>query len=314
MKASAIKELHVKARTRPSHLFSQWPLLARQLRNAPHVALFLDFDGTLTPLRHRPGEVCLDEPTRAVLRWLARQRHVTVWVISGRRLADVRARVNLPAIGCVGLHGWERQDDTRSSSPSVSSIRRGRRLLAEGVKPLPKIWLEDKGPVSVVHYRGAPVGVVRRASAVVHQVVRLLEPALRVLPGKDVWEVLPREFEGKGAAVNALLSELPVGTLPVYVGDDITDESAFAALPSGVTIRVGRGRLNEMIAADDGTGDGVKVRFTMARFTVRNPREVRKFLERVAEEIKNRGGQTKKLEHPKPAHKAARTNQPGKPH
>jgi trehalose 6-phosphate phosphatase len=274
---------------RSPHLFDRWPLVARRLRSAPHLALFLDFDGTLTPLQRRPGDVRLDAPTRTVLCWLARQPAVTLWVISGRRLADLRRRVKFSGIGCVGLHGWERRG-TVANSRSAKLTAQARRLLADGVRNLPKVLVEEKGPVSVVHYRGARVGVVRRASAVVHQVVRRLEPALRVLPGKDVWEVLPREFKGKGATVKVLLAKLPPGTLPVYIGDDITDESAFAALPRGVTVRVGSPRLDEVpaVSADAARLHRPKARFTQAAFTLRNPREVRKFLERVAEEIRIR--------------------------
>ena len=93
-------------------------------------------------------------------------------------------------------------------------------------------------------------------------------PDLRVLPGKKVWEVLPAEVLGKGAAVLALVAQLPQPALAVYVGDDASDESAFRALPEGLTVRVGRER------------------FTQARFRLRNPEEVREFLERLDAELR----------------------------
>ena len=82
-----------------------------------------------------------------------------------------------------------------------------------------------------------------------------------------VTEVLPREIKGKGAAVRALLAEFPRPVLSIYVGDDTSDESAFQALPQGVTVRVGRPRR------------------TNARFELRNPEEVCIFLQRVEAEI-----------------------------
>ena len=108
-----------------------------------------------------------------------------------------------------------------------------------------------------------------------------------MLLGKEVWEILPPELQGKGEAVTALLAELPAGTLPVYIGDDVTDESAFAALSDGITIRVGLPRLDgpRSIAAAAGSSRAVKARFTRADFTLRSPREVREFLERVEKEI-----------------------------
>jgi len=129
--------------------------------------------------------------------------------------------------------------------------------------------------------------VVRRGSIIVYQVLRRFQPKLRMLLGKEVWEILPRELHGKGEAVTELLAELPPGTLPVYIGDDVTDESAFAALSEGVTIRVGPPRLDgpRSIAAAAGSSRALKARFTRADFTLRSPREVREFLERIENEI-----------------------------
>ena len=89
--------------------------LTKLLRKAPHVALFLDFDGTLTPLRQRPEDVALDAETRTVLSRLANHSRVTVWVISGRRLEDVRRRADVPRVRCAGLHGWERSSNAPES-------------------------------------------------------------------------------------------------------------------------------------------------------------------------------------------------------
>ena len=70
------------------HLFVGWNEVARRLRNAPSIALFLDFDGTLSPLRPRPEDVRLSGSMRSIVSNLARKAHVRVWVISGRRRAD----------------------------------------------------------------------------------------------------------------------------------------------------------------------------------------------------------------------------------
>lgn len=80
--------------------------------------------------------------------------------------------------------------------------------------------------------------------------------------------MLPRDIPGKGQAVREVLEKLPAGTFPIYVGDDASDESAFAALPHGLTIRVG------MIC------------FTRAMYRLRNPAEVRLFLEKLEAEIR----------------------------
>ena len=130
------------------------------------------------------------------------------------------------------------------------------------------VWIEEKGPIFAVHVRGASPRAARRAGDVVGRVTKAFEPNLRVLPGNKVWEVMPQELGGKGAAVRALLGEMPAGTLPLYMGDDTTDESAFAALVGdGITVCVGP-------------------RPTNAKFHLRGPLDVRRCLKRLERELR----------------------------
>ena len=89
------------------HLFACWSHVSARLREARRIALFLDFDGTLTPLRARPEEVRLSTRMRRVIPVLERSPRIRVVVISGRRQADVRARMRIPGVRYLGLHGWE---------------------------------------------------------------------------------------------------------------------------------------------------------------------------------------------------------------
>jgi trehalose 6-phosphate phosphatase len=88
-----------------------------------------------------------------------------------------------------------------------------------------------------------------------------------VVPGDLVWEVLPREIRGKGHAARRQWRLWAAGALPIYIGNDGTDESAFGTLAQGLTVRVG------------------PVRRTRARYFLRNPAEVARFLERLGEEV-----------------------------
>ena len=201
----------------------------------------------------------LDLPLRRVLRGLARHKRLTLYVISGRRLAELRKLVPVRGIRLLGLHGWEGRD-----VPPLDEERRllqkAKQLLDQRLSNTPEIRLEDKGLGLAVHYRGAPLRAVRLARAIVREVLRALGPQIHMVPGHKVWELLPRQISGKGAAVSALLSKLPQPTLAIFVGDDATDESAFRALPRGLTIRVG------------------KHPRTKARFLLRSPEEVKMFL------------------------------------
>jgi trehalose-phosphatase len=253
--------------SRPRHLFDEWATVRERLHAARHVALFLDFDGSLVPLRRRPEQVWLDEAGRRLLRRLARHPRVTLVMISGRRHADLRKRVNVPAARYLGLHGWERGNGTSARPGTRRLMLLSRRMLAERLRGLPGIWIEDKGPVFVAHYRDASASTTRRARQILRETLDWLEPDLRVLAGRKVWEMVPQELRGKGAAVSRVLEGMPKGTLSVFVGDDVSDERAFAALRGELTVRVGRPRR------------------TRAHFRLRNPGEVRTFLDRLLGEL-----------------------------
>ncbi len=92
------------------HLFHCWPQVVQRFEAKPTIALFLDFDGTLVPIQARPEDVWLDDDTRRTLLRLVRSPRFRVWIVSGRRRADVRARVRVPGIRYLGLHGWEGRD------------------------------------------------------------------------------------------------------------------------------------------------------------------------------------------------------------
>jgi trehalose 6-phosphate phosphatase len=232
------------------------------------LVLFLDFDGTLASIRRNPDQVWLGKGVRSVVSRLARHARVTLCLISGRRLADLRRRAPVPGARYIGLHGGERDSGEGPGREAREILRRLARRATQLLQHLPGIWVEDKGISFVVHYRDAPRASIRRARDVVRETVDLCKAHVRVLDGKKVWEVLPRAVAGKGAAVRALLAELPAPALPLYVGDDVTDESAFAALRRGITVRVGPPHP------------------TRARFRLRDPEEVRVFLERLEREIR----------------------------
>jgi len=251
----------------PQHLFDCWSQVAERVRSADRLALFLDFDGTLASFRTRPEEVTLSDSTRRVLTRLGCHLQVRLFILSGRRLADLENRVGVPGLCYFGLHGWEGPNTATPKATARRVLHRVKRQVELELAGLRGVWIEEKGPILAVHVRGAAPHAVRRAGDIVGRVTKAFEPHLRVLPGNKVWEVMPQELEGKGAAVRALLREMPAGTLPVYVGDDTTDESAFAVLRHGITVCAGP-------------------RPTKAKFQVRGPREVRRFLEKVERELR----------------------------
>jgi trehalose-phosphatase len=224
--------------------------------------LLLDFDGTLVPIVDNPDGVCLDPPVRRVLGRLAQHPGTSVYIMSGRRLADLRKRARVPGVHLLGLHGWERDGATLPAAQK-NLLRQAKLWLARRLPALPGILLEDKGYALAAHYRGANLAAVQVAEQIMLDTRDHFQPGLRLLKGKKIWELLPRAIVGKGASTQRLLTGFPPGALPIFIGDDTSDESAFAVLPHGLAVQVG-GQTR-----------------THAHFCLRDPGEVREFLERL---------------------------------
>lgn len=251
----------------PRHLWTAWPRLRRELRQARRVALFTDFDGTLVPIRRHPGGVRLNARVRRALS-AAVQGGTLVGVVSGRPVGDVAARVGLRAIWYVGAHGFfVRQPSGRAHTLLTAEERlrmaRARRLLTVGLRNLPGIGVEFKRATVAVHYRGASPRVKQSAWQAVRAVLAQ-DRRLYLQHGKKVWELLPNARADKWAAMRFILAKQSGKRrgrwAVVYLGDDTTDERVFQQM-HGISVVVGRRRR------------------TAARFFLRSPGEVRQFLE-----------------------------------
>jgi trehalose-phosphatase len=229
------------------------------------LALFLDYDGTLTPIVERPEAAVLDDATRDVLRRVA-ARH-TVAIVSGRNLDDVRERVGLADLTYAGCHGFDIEGPAGSrvheaAAAAVPQLAAAADEVAHDTQGLPGVQLERKRFTLAVHYRRAREADVRAVREAVER-AQARHPALRVTSGKKVFELQPDVDWDKGRAVLWLIESLALqDALPVYIGDDVTDEDAFRALAHrGVGIAV---------------HDGPQA--TAAQYTLRDTDEVRALL------------------------------------
>jgi trehalose 6-phosphate phosphatase len=215
----------------------------------PHHALFLDFDGTLVEIAPRPELVRAPEGLAELLTRLAEQRGGALAVISGRRIDDFDRYLRPWRGAASGMHGAERRDATGSivasgDSPddrqAAAALERLRPALRELGGRLPGILVEDKGKTLAVHYRQA-TETEAEIRAVIESLLRQETAALRLIDGKMVLELKPIHHD-KGRAIAAFMAEKPFrGRLPVFVGDDTTDEDGFAEVNrrGGLSIRVG---------------------------------------------------------------------------
>lgn len=253
------------------YLFDCWDEIGRRIRAAKDVRLYLDFDGTLVGYRPRPGQVKLREKTRSALRRLAEHRRahrrVHVAIVSGRTRADLAKLLRAPSVEFLGLYGWENADKVSLSSRTRASLSEARKLFAEIAKEMPGIFIEDKGISVAVHFRGVSKSVERKAHERVRKIVRRYRADLHVIGSRNVWDVVPREVRGKGAAMRNVLKGLRKPFLAIYAGDDVTDEPAFKVVSKGISVLVGEPRK------------------THARYGLRDPQEVYAFLRLLEAEL-----------------------------
>jgi trehalose 6-phosphate phosphatase len=208
-------------------------------------AYFFDVDGTLAEIERAPVDVRVDPVLRRRIEDLFVSSHGALAFISGRTIAEIDALFPHTAIPVAGQHGAERRDPqgvlVRDAVP-VPRLDLLRARLDRAAREYPGLCFEDKGVSLAIHYRNAP-----GLAGFVHRLARTLStecgPDIVVLRGKRVVELLPAGAN-KGRAVLAFLSEPPFrGRLPVFVGDDMSDEAAFAIVNrlGGCSVKVGRG-------------------------------------------------------------------------
>lgn len=207
-------------------------------------AYFLDIDGTLIELAPTPDSVRINDDLRQLIIRLHERCGGAVALVTGRALKDLDARLGLPQVPSSGQHGLEWRDASgtlrrRTGAGDISAVAGHLATLRRRYRQL---LIEDKGLSLALHYRSAP-----RLGGYLHRWVRGVVGAaskhLDVQSGKRVIEIKPKGHD-KGRAIEAFMAEAPfAGRLPVFIGDDLTDEHGFDVVNrmNGISIKVGRG-------------------------------------------------------------------------
>lgn len=246
------------ARSTPGPIEDRLEDLTEELSGAVELVVCLDFDGTLAPIVDEPDEAAPTPATSAALEALVAEPAVTVAVVSGRALSDVSDRVGEP-ITYAGNHGLELSRASASDRAVHPIARRRATLIAElaatlewVLAPIPNAHVEHKELTATVHLRRVPDSArdpVRRLTATLTD--RIGGDAVERSTGKCVLELSPALDWGKGQAVDLIVADRPDDAYPVFVGDDVTDESGFRAVePDGLGVLVGERPSNASARVD----------------------------------------------------------------
>jgi trehalose 6-phosphate phosphatase len=200
------------------------------------VLLAFDYDGVLAPLVKDPGGARMRDSTRRLL--VALGKHWPTAVVSGRAWKDTARFVDGAVRHVVGNHGFELDGPVPVPRAVVRRVQGWRAQLEEELDGVPGVFFEDKVSTLAVHY--GLTRTWRRSGQAVQQAANRLE-GTRLIGGKKVLNVLPREFPSKGDAIRTLLARHKLAGA-LYAGDDVTDEDAFAVGPPLVFgVHVGAG-------------------------------------------------------------------------
>ncbi|GFO67060.1 trehalose 6-phosphate phosphatase [Geomonas limicola] len=219
------------------YLFDQQGLDDLARFSTPRTLFAFDLDGTLAPIKVHASEVKLAPELSAALERL--DQIASVCVLTGRSRKDALAILNLDLRLVLGNHGCEWPPEVRPRNQRYLEITGAwRELLERGFAQESGVEIEYKGETLTIHYRGAPDPEGARVR--IEKVVGELIPAPRVIGGKFVMNLLPREAETKGIALVEAMEFLGAGQA-IYLGDDVTDEDVFTmSLPNLLGVHIGQ--------------------------------------------------------------------------
>lgn len=258
------------------HLFDSWNEI-EPLLSGKHIFLFLDYDGTLTPITDLPESARLTNRMKKILNELITVEYVSLSVVSGRSLEQLKNFIGIPGLLYVGNHGFEIEGaGIQHTHPGAVEAKEFMQeivdILETAFKSIQGVFIENKTLTLSIHYRQVSEDKVDRMRMIFLKTIHPFLNKAQVVftEGKKVLEVRPALAWNKGTAVTWLYGRSLAANpsrhmLPVYIGDDRTDESALNAMK--------------------GCGLGVKVSENIpdshARYFLRNPDEVYDFLIRV---------------------------------
>jgi len=252
------------------YLFSSLGKIEKIISNST-LFLLLDYDGTLTRIRKAPKSAVISPRTKNLLNDISKNGKIKLAVISGRALPDIKSKIGLRNIIYSGNHGLEisgpkikfKMFVPKESRKIIGEIRR---QLKKEFSSINGVIIEDKGFGVALHFRQVHKRQVPEVEAIFNRITGPYSSGNKIMikPGKMVFDVRPAISWDKGKAVSMLLKLKKhlcgkKTILPVYIGDDKTDEDAFSALKSkGITVFVGKNKKTNAKYYLNNTGEVLK--------------------------------------------------------
>jgi trehalose 6-phosphate phosphatase len=254
--------------------------LEGKIKKTQKIFLFLDYDGTLTPIRKKPEQALLSSSVGKTLKSLSSFPQIELTIVSGRALNEIHKLINLDSLNYVGNHGLEIK--TKSFQDEILHAEKIRKNIASfcqrikrSTKEYSGILVENKGLTASIHYRLAKSEIRPELRKIISSIIFPFRPEYELRDGKKILEIRPKSRRDKGWAVDKIIrlygSKRNPSSLYFYFGDDLTDEDAFEItnLRRGFSVLVGKG------------GGSSK-----ARYYLENSKEVHTFLTCLNQELK----------------------------
>ena len=258
------------------HVFKEWDKIEKFLKDKSYF-VFLDFDGTLSPITKTPHLAFLPEKIKKNILRLKSLPYCKIAIISGRAVDDVKNKVRINGIIYAGNHGLEIRSSKMQFKKHVTdgylkALGKIRGDLEDSLNGIKGVLIEDKGLSLSLHYRLVRKKEIAKLETVFHEktIRYVVKGDIKIKPGKKVFEIRPSLDWDKGKVVLWLLARQKFiadkeKLFPIYIGDDVTDEDAFIVLKDkGMSIFVG------------------KPKETRAEYYLRNTSEVADFLSRLS--------------------------------
>lgn len=227
-------------------LFDHLQEIASDIASSEHLCLFLDYDGTIAPIVENPGDADIPAETIKVLHELSAHDQVSLAIISGRALTDLRQRIGMKKIVYAGNHGLEISGPgvdfvEPAAATQIKSLGELARHLRGQLRDIEGAEVENKVLSASVHFRRAAPESRDEIDRIVRSAVESIGTHFEVTMGRKVFEIRPRVDWHKGRAVDWIRQNSPFPeALSIYIGDDATDEDAFSADSVDITVSVGR--------------------------------------------------------------------------